>query len=389
MARRLVPASAASRIGATWESFFAPAHKVIVRVPATTSNLGPGFDSMGFALNMQNTLIVERADQFSISVMGEGSDTSDSLIPTDESNTIVKSCARVMEMFGHDFGGKPPPFKFESRNTVPAQCGLGSSSSALVLGMAAGLALSGKEVYTPQAKKLLLQLAADEEGHADNISAAIYGGFQVNFKSPLSKGSSTNQYITQRVNVPPGLHCVLYIPDIPQLRDQARAVMPTGYSRDDTVHNIGRAAMLVNCFATGQFDALRFAMEDRVHQPYRSRFFPVEELIDAALNAGAHGAFLSSQGPTVVAICGGGTTDVGGDTMSQFLAEAVSDAMANTAQSRGYDGQVHVAMPSTDGLVSSGFSQDGTPLWGPEWEEAQKEKALVGVTSAGMLNVAD
>mgnify|MGYP006095903951 CR=1 FL=1 len=297
MARR-VPLFATSRIGSTWESFFQPAHKVIVRVPATTSNLGPGFDSFGLALDMTNVLTVERADKFSIEVHGVGAEADDR-IPADESNIIVQSCTKAMNMFTKA-GEQPfegaPPLRFESLNCVPSMSGLGSSSNALVLGMAAGLALSGKEVYSPNTKKLLLQLASDEEGHADNISAAIYGGFQVNFKAPTSDRSY--QFITQRVHVPKGLHCVLFIPDKAQDRDEARAVMPTGYSRDDTIHNIGRAAMLVNCFATGQFDALRFAMEDRVHQPYRSRFFPVEDLIDAALAAGAHGAFLSSQGPT-------------------------------------------------------------------------------------------
>lgn len=292
----------------------------------------------------------------------------------------------------------------------------------------------------------------------------------------------------------------LYIPSEGVARNAARAAMPTGYSRDDTIHNIGRAAMLVNCFATGQcvhaashtrqphypsallmrhsprgrshnplahrvlsrltvvwgcaraigacyctarFDALRFAMEDRVHQPYRSRFFPFEEIIDSALAAGAHGAFLSSQGPTVVAICGGSTglrgevggeqpcsspcTDpphtpptnrlpcvractascdvmgtgtllhaacavlcasislcvccvrvggaqVGSDTMSQFLAEAVSEAMLQEAERNGVDGgEVHVVQPSDSGLVSSGFDANGKPMWGPEWEQAQKD----------------
>lgn len=273
-----VPTAAASRIGATWESFFQPANKVVVKVPATTSNLGPGFDSFGLALNMYNVLTVERADRFSITVHGEGEEGT--LIPHDDSNAIVQSCAKMLKLFNSPipFDGDAPALRFESHNMVPAQRGLGSSSSALVLGMAAGLALCGKEVYAPTTKKLLLQLAAEEEGHADNISAAIYGGFQVNFRASISRYSQASQYITQRVQIPRALHCVLYIPSEVVARDSARAAMPTGYSRDDTIHNIGRASMLVNCFATGQFDALRFAMEDRVHQPYRSRFFPFDAL---------------------------------------------------------------------------------------------------------------
>ena len=143
------------------------------------------------------------------------------------------------------------------------------------------------------------------------------------------------------------------------------------------MHNIGRAAMLVNCFATGQFDALRFSMEDRLHQQYRAGIFPFEPLLNAALNAGAHGAFLSSQGPAVVAICGGSTGigDLGSDTMSQFLAEAVSQALLKAATDFEVSGEVHVATPSQQGILSSGFAEDGTPLWGQEWDLQQNAAA--------------
>ena len=184
--------------------------------------------------------------------------------------------------------------RFECHNVVPCQRGLGSSSTALVAGYAAGLALAGKELYAPITKKLLLQMAADEEGHADNIAAAIYGGFQVSFKK---EHKNRTQWITQRVHVPRGLHCVIYIPDEKHTTstETSRGTLPAYYRREDVVHNLGRTAMLVNCFATGQFDALRFAMEDRLHQQYRAGLFPFEPLLHAALKAGAHGAFLSSQ----------------------------------------------------------------------------------------------
>lgn len=386
-ARRALPAicgcrrvfsssSAHSRIGETWESFFEPAHKVSVTVPATTSNLGPGFDSFGLALNMRNKIIVERADEFSITVHGEGEDGG-GLIKADESNLVVQFCKKALESMGKTM----PPLRFECHNTVPPQRGLGSSSSAFVAGIAAGFALGGKEVYAPLSKKAILQMAADAEGHADNISAAIYGGLQVNFRSSPEGYARAGQWITQRVHVPSGLHCVLFIPDEKHLmaRGSARGALPELYTRADAVHNIGRAAMLINCFATGQFDAMRFAMEDRLHQPYRAKLFPHARILEAALKAGAHGAFLSAQGPTVIAVCGGSTgvgQDVGSDTMSQFLAEAVSIAMRDAALAEGMDGEVHVAMPSEEGLTTSGWSEDGTPLWGQEWEEALLSREL-------------
>ena len=458
---------ASSRIGATWESFFQPAHRVRVSVPATTSNLGPGFDCFGLSLDLRNNIVVERADEFSISIFGEG-EGGGSSIPESEANLVVRKCYEALDALGKL--EQMPPLRFECHNVVPSRRGLGSSSSATLAGLAAGLALGGRELYTPPVKKQLLQLAADSEGSADNVAAGIYGGFQVSFQST----DGSHQWITQRVAVPRGLHCVLYIPDDTTTveREAARSMLPAYYKQADAVHNIGRAAMLVNCFATGQFDALRFAMEDRLHQQYRAglyaaeggacaagragragrctpsntcetmhakhctpgtarqalhakrctlmdarrathaercmpsdaralrarcdtlsslplitlvtrvgtpraragcapRRFPFEPLLHAALKAGAHGAFLSSQGPAVVAVCGGATGgdgDLGGDTMSQFLAEAVSAALLEAAARFGIDGEVYVATPSETGITSAGFAADGTPLWGAEWD---------------------
>jgi len=366
-------ARSASRIGATWESFFTPAHRVVLSTPATTSNLGPGFDSLGLALDLRNHVVIERADEFSISVYGEG-EGGEGMIPETEANLVVQSCYAAIEQMGKS--QSMPPLRFECHNTVPSRRGLGSSSSALVAGIAGGFALMGKELYTPGVKKQVLQMAADKEGAADNIAAAIYGGLQVSFKS----SDESSQWITQRVNVPHGMHCVLFIPDDTAgslAKETSRGTLPAYYKRQDAVHNIGRVAMLVNCFATGQFDAMRFAMEDRLHQQYRAGLFPFEPVLQAALKAGAHGAFLSSQGPAVVAVCGGSTgVDgvLGSDTMSQFLAEAVQEAMLRAAQEFDIEGDVYVATPSEVGIISSGFAEDGTPLWGPEWEMAQKQQ---------------
>ena len=225
------------------------------------------FDSFGLALDMRNRIIVERADQFSIEVHGEGAE-GEGMIRADESNLVVQMCYRALRALGRL--DSMPPLRFECHNTVPCQRGLGSSSSALVAGLAAGLALGGKELYTPICKKELLQMAADEEGHADNIAAAIYGGFQVSFKS-------NKHWITQRVrpapcpqrrrarsalpgvcvraracvlaecprvagcaatlgpqvHVPKGLHCVLYIPDEQHLvrTEASRGALPAYYRR--------------------------------------------------------------------------------------------------------------------------------------------------------------
>jgi len=274
----------------------------------------------------------------------------------DEKNLVVKMTALAMETLGQEM----PPLRFQCQIAVPPTRGMGSSSAALVAGLAAGLALGGKDMSTPSTKKLLLQLAAGQEGHADNVAPAIYGGFQVAF-------NSNSQWITQRVNIPNGVQCVLFIPDGEMATSEARAVLPESLPYEDAIFNISRAAMLVNCFATAQFNPLRYAMEDRLHQDYRSHMFPFKPFIKCALEAGAHGAFLSGAGPTILAIAGGvGIADPGSDTMSQFLAESVSDAMLDVAKREGIPGTVHIATPSSVGVTSSGFSADGQRLWGDD-----------------------
>ena len=211
-------------------------------MPATTANLGPGFDSFGFALDVWNRVIVERADKYSMVIEGEGADRLDS----SEDNMLPRMAKRAMEKLSVE----APPLRFTCQNAVPPTRGMGSSSTALVAGLAAGLAFAGKDMSTPATKKLLLQMAAEEEGHADNVAPAIYGGFQIAF-------NTGGQWITQRVDLPSGMQCVLYIPDDEMPTTAARACLPEALTYKDAVFNISRAAMLVNCFATGQYASVR------------------------------------------------------------------------------------------------------------------------------------
>ena len=240
---RRMSTNAHSRIQRVQESFFKPVDRVVINVPATTANLGPGFDSFGFALDVWNRLIVERADKYSMTITGEGADRLD----TSENNMVVQMTYRALKSLGIS---DIPPLRFQCMNAVPPTRGMGSSSAALVAGLAAGLAFGGKDMSSQATKKLLLQLAADAEGHADNVAPAIYGGFQIAFKA----GADTDkqQWITQRVSVPHGMQCVLFIPDDEMSTTEARACLPDALPYKDAVFNISRAAMLVNCFATGQ-----------------------------------------------------------------------------------------------------------------------------------------
>jgi homoserine kinase len=260
-------------------------HRVTVRVPATTANLGPGFDCIGFALDIWNETTVERAP-FAFNIIGEGEDT----LPRDARNLVVTGVVTAFRV-----AGRPAPeLAYSCKNTIPSSSGLGSSSAAIVSGLLAGAAFSGHKF----AESDLLDLAASIEGHPDNVAPAILGGCQIGVRHE-------GKWYTDHVKLPSGLKAVIFIPDRSSKGStiETRMALAPEVSRSDAVYNIGRAAMLVNALASGNLEALRIATEDRLHQPARSHLFPyMNRLIKAALDAGAHGAFLSGAGPSVMAL---------------------------------------------------------------------------------------
>ena len=172
--------------------------KVVVRVPATSANLGPGFDTIGMALDIWNEMSVETSDKFQITAEGEGAKD----MPFDESNLV---CLGVRAAY--EAAGKPvPTLKYHLKNRIPYARGLGSSSAAIVAGLIAGLVLAGHQLPA-WGKEELLNLACKIEGHPDNVAPAIYGGIQLG----IFAGDRWN---TERVNVPPGMQCVCFIPVI-------------------------------------------------------------------------------------------------------------------------------------------------------------------------------
>ena len=260
--------------------------RITVKVPATTANMGPGFDSIGMALDMWNTVTVTQGSD-GVSIEGEGEDE----LPRDESNAVV---AGIHSAF-HAVGESAPVFATRCENRIPLSRGLGSSSAAIVAGLLAGLAMAGRN----RDQRLLFDLAADIEGHPDNAAAAIYGGCCISVKG--SEG-----WVVDQTPLPEDLNAVAFIPDVSMNTSEARAVLPSQVSREDAVFNLGRSAMLVNALATGRLGLLRHATEDRLHQPQRGKIFPaMKNIIRAALDGGAHGAFLSGAGPTVIALTTG------------------------------------------------------------------------------------
>jgi homoserine kinase len=259
------------------------------------------------ALDIWNELTVTRGD-FSVATIGEGAD----LLPQDTRNLVVTG---VEAIFNHT--GEPVPgLQYECTNRVPYARGMGSSSAAIVSGLVAGSAISGADLSNEE----LTILAADIEGHPDNVAPAIYGGCTVGVRN------GTDKWIVDQVKVPEDLHAVLFVPDMLTNTHESRAVLPDQISRTDAVFNIGRAALLVNALSTGRLELLKYATDDKLHQPHRAQAFKaLPQLIEAALKGGAHGAFLSGAGSSVLALA----------TEREVT---ISYEMAETARILGVDG---------------------------------------------------
>jgi homoserine kinase len=294
--------------------------RVAVRVPATTANLGPGFDCLGLALDIYNRVSVEPAPALSIEVSGEGQGA----IPTGEENLVYRGVAVVF----HRTGRTLPGLRLICHNDIPLARGLGSSAAAVVGGMVAANLLLGETL----SREALLAIGAAIEGHPDNLAPALFGGCQV----VVAEGDG---FLHAPVPLPAGLRAVLFIPHSQLATAQARGVLPLQVPLTDAVYNVGRAALLVAALGGGEFPLLSAATGDRLHQPYREPLFPaMGPIMSAAMGAGALGSFLSGAGPTVLALCTGGE-------------EAIGDAMKRAAAEAGVSGTVRVACPVPEGAA--------------------------------------
>ncbi len=286
---------------------------VTVRVPATTANLGPGFDCLGLALNLWGVIRLEVADQ--------------PLPPSRDpvACLVAEAACCLWEQLGTP---APPGLVVRYDGEVPVARGLGASAIARVGGLMAANALSGY----PLDAEAILQLAARLEGHADNAAPAIFGGLQVVARR------DDGIFIHMSIELPPNLRVAIFVPHQELATAQAREALPISFSREDAVYNLSRAALLVASLATGRLDYLREATLDRIHQPYRARLFPpMSSLLKAALGAGALGAFLSGAGPSVAAFA------------LAEEAEEIAKAMQTLAQRLGLYGEALVCSPTLQG----------------------------------------
>ena len=326
-----------------------PRRSVTVRVPATSANMGPGFDCLGCAVDLWTLVTVERADKFEIICQGEGAVD----MPTDESNYVVEGLRAAFAAAGvKDI----PTLKYTIDSHIPFARGLGSSSAGIVAGIIAGLVLAGHRLPC-WGSEALLQIAATIEGHPDNVAPAIYGGIQVG----IHNGS---RWVTERIPTPPGLQMVVFIPDFIGKTSTARGVLGPTVSRKDASFNVGRVAYLVNALCQCNLDCLRDGVGDALHQPARAAaLYPyLNPLIAAAEKAGANACYLSGAGPTVMALTSGASGDIFTQRVKERSDMAVASAMMEAAKLCGVKGKVIITNISNEGArvvkVEPPFSTD-------------------------------
>ncbi len=277
-----------------------PPRSITVRVPATTANLGPGFDALGLALDLWNETRFEPcAGGITVSITGEGRDS----LPAGSDNLVARALVSFYDQAGSTL---PPGLNISCENRIPLGSGLGSSAAAILSGLAGANALLG----SPAGPETLLRMAADLEGHADNAAAAVLGGFVI-----VTQGQTG--WITRRYNLP-ALNAAVVVPDFHLPTHSARAALPKSVDLEDAVFNIGRMGLVIDALRSGDMALLAQAMQDRLHQPYRLALIPGgAEALQAAARHGAAVA-LSGAGPGVIAFGQGDLSEVAAAISSAF-----------------------------------------------------------------------
>lgn len=284
---------------------------VIVKVPATSANCGPGFDSLGLACTLYNTFTYEVCkDGLELVIDGEGKD----LLSADAGNLAFAAFFKVWtKMTGQEIG-----LKVHMRNNIPLSRGLGSSSTAIVAGLMAANYMTGSTLT----KADLVNLATEMEGHPDNVAPALLGGFTISYME--DKTAHSFSFIPAKK-----LKLVAVVPSMPLSTSKARAAIPTLVPHCDAVFNASRTALLIGALMSGEYSYLPAALEDKLHQPYRASLIPgMEEAFTVAKAMGAYNAIISGAGSTLMAYAPvTGNPDEIGQAMVAALAAKGMDAI--------------------------------------------------------------
>ena len=257
--------------------------KLKLIVPASTSNLGAGFDTFGLALTLYNTFEVEKSDAFEVEVYGEGADK----LPTGINNLFLQTYIRACQELGVEDG----PIKVVQKNGIPLGRGLGSSATAILGGILTAAELNNLKLSPEE----VLEIAFLFESHPDNLVPALVGGFTISATEEENK-----KVYFERLEFPEELQILVLIPEFEILTEEARSVLPAMVSLKDAVFNIQRASLLVAALIRKDFELLRVAVEDRLHQPFRGKLLHgFEPFKEEAYKMGADAVFISGSGSTI------------------------------------------------------------------------------------------
>jgi len=289
---------------------------VTVRIPATTSNLGPGFDTLGLALKLHNHISIRESDSGNV-------ERVDDQKGSPSANAMAKEAA---DAFFRRSKVKAHGLQIEVKGDVPAAGGLGSSVTVR-LGIVYALnELDGR----PLSDTALLEVVTELEHHPDNAAPALFGGFVVS-------GVIDGAIRYRRFNVPPALKFVACVPGFPISTEKARLLLPRQVSLGDALENTKRVALIASVFATGDYSLLRGLFTDKLHQPYRKKLIPMlDDVITAGTEAGALGGWLSGSGATVICV-------------TEQKDKAVAEAMASVFARQQVQCEAHILVADNDG----------------------------------------
>ncbi len=261
--------------------------KVKIKVPATSANLGPGFDIFGLAVGLHNEFLVEEAQNFGIVIKGLNS------LPKNKENLFYQSFIYPFEKLKE----VTPQVRIEMNLGIPQGRGFGSSATAVVGGLLAANAFLHNHFSFEELLPMAVELERGK--HPDNVTPALFGGLVI----VTSKKDAKLTYI--KIPFPQDLKAVYFVPDFAMDTITGRKLMPTHYHKNDVVFNTGRVALFLAALQSGNYHLLGTAMEDRIHQPARTKVFPLmPRIIAAALSEGAYGAALSGGGSSIIALAG-------------------------------------------------------------------------------------
>ena len=258
---------------------------MLISVPATSANLGPGFDTLGLAIDLRNEIVIKPSQFLSVSTRGEGSE-----------NPKIKKNTLFLNIFNENYrylAKRDPVFRFEFTNRIPISRGLGSSSAVIVASILAAYAAAGVKYN----KREILNRALRYEHHPDNITPAVMGGFNV----ACLEGE---RVYSKKRRLPDYLRVVLVVPDRTISTARSRHVLPKVYRKEETVYSLSRAAFMTALFMSESWDLLRIASKDKLHQTRRMKMMPeLFEVQKVALKNGALMSTLSGSGSTFFTLC--------------------------------------------------------------------------------------